>query len=181
MKSLFTVLIVGAIAALSWWILSTEQSKQSTETYSNHFIDLFINNFTLTSTDKLGETTYILNANRLEHYNDEDSSQILNPTIRFLQDEIRWLITAETGEIDNTHNLITLRDNVSMKQINSSDALIITTEAMSINSETRIIRSNEAVNIQNGSLQLKSDGMIYDGQMQQLKLLSNVSSVYAPL
>ena len=181
MKSRFTVLIVGAVAVLSWWLLSTEQSRQGTKTYSNHFIDLFINNFTLTSTDKFGKTAYTLNADRLEHYNDEDSSQILKPTIHFLQDDSRWLITAETGKIDNNHNIITLRDNVTMKQINSNDAFLITTETMSINSETKIIQSNEAVNIQNGSLQLKSNGMIYDGQQQKLKLLSNVSSVYAPM
>ena len=181
MKSRYTVIIVGATAVLSWWLLSTEQNKQSTETHDNHFIDLFINNFTLTSTDKFGNTAYNLKATRLEHYNDEDHSIIITPTIRLPQDDNDWLINATVGKIDNGHNLITLRNNVTMEQINSDDIFIITTEEMTIDTETNIIESSEEVNIRNGSLQLKSTGMIFDGQQKNLKLLSNVSSVYAPI
>jgi len=48
-------------------------------------------------------------------------------------------------------------------------------------STSEIIESDDEINIQNGSLKLRSDGMIFDSRKQQLKLLSNVSSVYAPL
>ena len=99
MKSRYTVLIVGATAVLSWWLLSTEQNKQSTKSVGNHFIDLFINNFTLTSSDKSGITAYTLKATRLEHYNDEDYSQVINPTIHLPQDDSGWLITATIGKI----------------------------------------------------------------------------------
>ena len=180
MKSRFTILIVGLIAVLSWWLLSTEQKKQSAEIYDNHFIDVFINNFTLTSTDRSGETAFTLHADRLEHYNDEDHSQIINPSIRLPQNDNRWLINAEFGEIDNQQSFITLRDNVTMKQIESDQIFVITTQAITIDTKSKIIKSDQEVNIQSGSLKLKSNGIHFDNQQQQLKLLSNVSGIYAP-
>ena len=180
MKSRFTILIVGVIAVSSWWLLSTEQQKQSTEIIDNHFIDIFINNFTITSTDESGKTAYTLRADRLEHYNDEEYSQIINPAIRLPQNDSHWLINAKFGEIDNQQSFITLRDNVTMKQIGSDTIFVINTQAMTINTISKIIESNKEVSIQNGTLKLTSDGIYFDGQLQQLKLLSNVSGIYAP-
>ena len=183
MKSHYTILVVGAVAMFSWWLLSTEQEKQSAKLHDDHFIDLFINNFTLTTTDESGSTAYILKADRLEHYNDEDYSQIINPRIRFPQDDSHWLIDAKFGEIDSKQDFITLHDNVVMKKIESiesNEIFIITTQAMTINAKSKIIESDQMVNITNGSLELESNGMHFDSQQKQLKLLSNVSGVYVP-
>ena len=180
MKSRYTILVVGAVAMFSWWLLSTEQKKQSAKLHDDHFIDVFINNFTLTTTDESGNTSYILKADRLEHYNDEEHSQIINPRIRLPQNDSHWLIDANFGEINSKQDFITLHDNVVMKKIESNEIFIITTQAMTINAKSKIIESDQMVSITNGSLQLESNGMHFDSQQEQLKLLSNVSGVYVP-
>lgn len=180
MKSRYTVLAVGATAVLSWWLLSTEQKKQSTQVQHDHFIDMFINNLTLTNTDKSGSISYTLKADRLEHYNDEEHSRIFNPVIRLPQNENSWLINARFGAIDNKQNFIKLHDNVTMKKIASDEIFIISSQTMTINAESKIIKSDQSVKINNGAFELESDGMYFDGQEKQLKLLSKVSGSYEP-
>lgn len=180
MKSRFTVPLVGFVAVFSWWLLSTEQKKQAAIIDDDHFIDMFINNFTLTSTDKSGNTEFTLKADRLEHYNDEDTSQIINPAITFPQRGGYWLISADYGEVDDEQTFINLHDNVTMKQIGLDKAFEIKTQAMTINTKSIVIESDQTVSIYAGSLTLKSDGMYFNGKDKQLKLLSNVSGVYAP-
>ena len=51
MKPRTSLSIVAIIALLSWWLLSTEQKKQTAELEEDNFIDLFIKNFTLRSTN----------------------------------------------------------------------------------------------------------------------------------
>ena len=178
MKSRLSVLVVGATAVLSWWLLSTEQKKQDTQTQHNHYIDVFINNLNLTNTDKSGSVSYTLKADRLEHYNDEEHSQIINPKIQY---DNHWLISAKFGEIDNKQNFIKLHDNVTMKKIESDEIFIISTQAMTINAKSKIIESDQSVNINSGAFKLKSNGMYFDGQKKQLKLLSSkVSRSFAP-
>lgn len=180
MKSRVTVFAVGIIALFSWWLLSTEQKKQIATTDDNHFIDAFINNFTLTSTDETGSPAYTLKADRLEHYNDQDTSQIIKPIINIPQQDNHWLITADFGEIDNKQSIIKLHDNVVMKQLVSDDIFELKTQAMTIDTQSQIIESDQTVKIWNGSLKLVSKGMHYNNASQQLKLLSDVDGIYVP-
>ena len=180
MKPRTSLSIVAIIALLSWWLLSTEQKKQTAELQEDSFIDLFIKNFTLRSTNETGNTVYTLKANRLEHYSDSETSLIFNPEINIPLQESHWLITADTGEIDNKQVFIRLLDNVVMKDTNSDTPFEIKTHSMTINTQTQIIESDQRVNIMNGTLNLVSNGMYYSNREKQLKLLSNVKGTYIP-
>ena len=180
MKSPLSLSIVAIIALFSWWLLSTEQKRQVAEPEEDKFIDLFIKNFTLSSTNESGNTVYTLKANRLEHYRDSEISQIFDPEINIPQAESHWLITAKTGEIDNKQILIRLKNNVIMKNTDSEVPFEISAQSMTINTETQIIESDQSVNIRNGSLNLVSNGMHYDNRERQLRLLSDVNGTYVP-
>jgi len=175
-----TVFAVGIIALFSWWLLSTEQKKQVSITEDDHFIDAFINNFTLTSTDETGRTAYTLKADRLEHYNDSEISLIFNPIINISQQQSSWSITADFGEIDNKQVNINLLENVIMKQLDSAETFELRTQAMTINTRSQIIESDKIVKIRNGSLDLVSKGMHYNNTDQLLRLLSDVDGIYVP-
>lgn len=180
MKSRFTVLVVGIIALLSWWLLSTEQKKQIVIEENNHYIDAFINKFTLTSTDKSGKTVYTLKADRLEHYYDQVTSRIIKPVIDIPHPDGHWIISADFGVIDDNQIILNLYDNVIMKQVASESALLIETQKMTINTQSQIIKSDQTIKIQDGSLNLVSDGMHFSNRDQRLKLLSNVNGTYVP-
>lgn len=178
MRSRVTVLAVGVVTLFSWWLLSTEQKKQIPASVTSRFIDAFINNFTITSTDETGQTAYTLKADRMEHYNDSENSFIIKPIINIPQENTHWQITADYGEIDKQQIYITLRDNVIMKQLQASEAFELKTSQMTINTQSQIIESGQKVEIQNGSLNLVSNGMYYNNEQKQLKLLSDVSGQY---
>ena len=178
MKSRVTVVVVGIVTLFSWWLLSTEQEKQYSVPKQDQFIDAFIKNFTLISTNESGQAAYTLKAERLEHYNDKNTSQITNPTIDIPQADSHWHIRADFGEIDDKQSFIQLHDNVIMKQIGSNEAFEIKTSHMTINTNSQIIESNQLVELQNGSLTLMSNGMRYNNAKKQLRLLSDVSGTY---
>lgn len=180
MRSRTTIIIVAIIALLSWWLLSFEQQKQIAKPEVNKYIDLFIKNFTLSSTDETGEIVYTLKANRLEHFSDSEISQIMHPQISIPHADNHWLITANKGEIDNRQVLIHLENNVIMKNIDTEAPFEIRAHSLTINTETQIIESDQSVNIQNGLLNLVSNGMHYNNRDKKLKLLSDVNGTYTP-
>lgn len=178
MKSRVTVIATGIIAFFSWWLLSTEQSKQSTAIIESHFIDAFIKNFKLTVTDEFGKTSYTLKAERLEHYNDRDNSTIINPVINIPQHASHWKIRSDFGEIDSNQVIIKLSDNVILTQLGTNEPFEIKTENITINTKSQIIESDQTVNIQNGPLKLISKGMRLNNVNKQLSLLSDVNGTY---
>lgn len=180
MRSRNTIIVVAIFALLSWWLLSSEQKKQDAQPDVVNYIDLFIKNFTLSSTNETGDTVYTLKAHRLEHYSDSETSQIIEPQISIPQQDKHWLITANRGEIDNRQVLIRLENNVVMRNIDSDLPFEIRTRSLTINTETQIIESDQSVSIVNGKLNLVSNGMHYNNTDKQLKLLSDVNGTYTP-
>ena len=180
MKRLFSLSII-IIAALIFWGSQTWEKKtaiKNLETSDPHYIDVFINDFTITAMSEDGKPDYILKAKRLEHYNDNDFAIISEPVIKLKQNDQLWSISALTGEIDDSHQRIILRDKVIVQQQGKTESIRLETEQLEIRPHEQIAKSSQRVRIIQREFNLQSKGMILNSATGEIELLGSVEGNY---
>jgi len=177
-KKQFTLVTLIVIALIGIWSVKQSPDEVAVVEKDPHFVDVYIKDFTLTSMNKNGQPDYILTADLMEHYKDTGESEITQPVFNIDRDDNAWVISARHGTIDDDNIWITLKENVVMLQKNADNPLQLRTSKMRFNTKTQIARSNQPIDIKQGALSLKSNGMIFDNINGKLELLADVNGTY---
>ncbi|MDH5387099.1 MAG: LPS export ABC transporter periplasmic protein LptC [Gammaproteobacteria bacterium] len=175
------LVFLSLIAALIFWGSQTWESKKAIsnlEISEPHYIDVFIRDFTITAMDENGKPAYTLKAELLEHYNDSEYAVIDKPVIQLSQGEHHWLISANSGEIDDDNQNIILRGSVVLQQKDKPQPIRLETEQLEIDTRQQIAKSMRTVSIIQQQFHLQSKGMILNNATGKLELLNNVEGSY---
>lgn len=178
MKKQFTLLTLIIIAVIGIWSVLEDPDEATAVAKNPHFVDAYAKNFTMTSINKDGQPNYTLTADLMEHFNDSGESEITQPVFNIDRDDNAWVISAKRGTIDDDNIWVTLNEDVVMLQKNSDNPLQLNTSQMRFNTKTQIARSNKRVDITQGELSLKSNGMIFNNLTSDLELLAGVNGIY---
>ena len=139
LEKILFVLLFGVLGLLSIWLQFgiIEQEQVVFDGNERHDPDYYIENFTATGMDKLGQRRYVLEAERLVHYPDDDTALLDNPHIIQYEDGAPPRHTySESGWISSDGNEVLLTGNVRVLQNpggeNGAGGGEITTEKMRI-------------------------------------------------
>ena len=181
MKSYIRLFIVLVLALLTWWL---QDFIQPTPTFIKqkdvHFPYYFMENFTTTSMNELGQIAYILKARRTEHFADDDSTDIYEPFIQIKDANGDWRITAQKAQVLTDKNIIHLYQNVHVIRSATTrrGPLSIQTEYLKINTATKIADTDEPAHLKTQNFELDTQGMVFDNSQGILKLKSNIKGTY---
>ena len=133
------ILLFGVLGLLSMWLQFGIIEKEQVEFDGNerHDPDYYIENFTAVGMDEKGIRRYVLEAERLVHYPDDDTALLDNPHIIQYEDGAPPRHTySESGWISSDGNEVLLTGNVRVIQNVSgeedSGQTVLTTEKMRI-------------------------------------------------
>lgn len=183
MRTTTSLIIVILLALLSWWLQDFWKETPIVRTVKDeHFPDYFMENFSITNMDRQGQPAYILTARRLDHFADDDSTEILQPHIVFKEAKGDWSISAERAHILKQNNIIHLYNNVTIVRTASDtqQPLSITTEYLKVHTDNKIAETDKLAHIKTTQLELDTTGMVFDNNNGILKLLSKVNGRYEP-
>jgi len=181
MKHFVRLGIFIALAIFAWSSITKFYSEdKGLLDKSRHYVELFMNEFEMTTMNEKGEPVYILNGTSLKRYNDSDDSQIQQPVFQLLLADNQWLVSADSATINDKSEIIKLNGNVVMQQQNVEPATTIRTQTLTIHTKTQIAKTRALVTVTQGNSQLKSNGMIFNNITSQLELTSNVNGYYSP-
>jgi len=180
MKRIISFSIFIVIAIIAWWSVSEDNSDKLQQAKTSRYVEIFMNDFELTSMNENGTPNYIINGQHLEKYNDSDITHIQQPVFRLLQQNGQWKINADNAIIDNNQETVLLKDNVVMQQQNTEPATTIRTQSLLIHTKTQIAKTQALVNITQGQSSINSNGMIFNNITSELELSSNVNGYYLP-
>ncbi len=182
MKSFIRFSFFIIIAIIVWWSVSADfsASRQLQQTSNEPYVDIFMNEFELTAMNETGTPAYILSGLRLQQFNNSDDTEITQPVFHLLQKNAQWKISADNAILNNKEHTILLKNNVLMQQQNIEPAINIRTQNLLVFTQTQIAQTQAAVEITQGSSQIKSTGMIFNNITSELDLSANVSSVLLP-
>ncbi len=181
MKGPLSLIIFLFLAIIAWWsITEKHEEEQLQQAKRKSYVEIFMNEFEITTMNENGSPNYILNGSYLQRYNDSDETEVQKPVFNLLQKNGQWKISADNAIINDKNETIQLNNNVIMQQQNIEPAITIRTQRLLINTKTQIAQTQTQVNITQGQSLLKAKGMIFNNLTSELELLSNVSGYYLP-
>jgi len=117
--------VLACLGLLSIWLQFGVMERQPVESFDGdqrHDPDYYMENFTAIGMDKQGRRKYILEAERMVHYPDDDTALLDNPHIIQYQPGMAPRHTySESGWMGPDGNEILLTGNVKVIQGKSSD------------------------------------------------------------
>jgi len=183
---LMPLILMGTLTLLTFWLVQkvTPPEKSSVERVRLHEPDYTITNGALSALNEMGNTKYRVLGNKVIHYDDDASIDILTPRIRLFQlDKAPVTVKSDTGHLDGDLTILDLIDNASIfrpaQAATSSQAATLRMLASStyfkvlINDD--IIETNKPITLEQGiSIMQSTEGGKFNNIEQSMTLLGQV-------
>ena len=178
------VLTVVGLSTLSWWmpIEQAPVSKLVTAPEKRHIADFYLTDFDLTTMNAAGHPRYYLQAKGLQHYADDDASQLQMPRLTVYRPAApAWLLSSDQAQVAAGGQSVLLQDNVKVQRLatNKRDTLELTTSALRVVPAKQYAETDQAVTIVTDLGITRAIGMQADLQQRRLQLLAQVRGDYA--
>jgi lipopolysaccharide export system protein LptC len=167
------------LALLTFWLDRAVRDEPSHPSGRRHDPDYLIHNFTSTSFNRLGLAETTITADRMLHYPDDDSTELVSP--RVVQErptQPRFTVRADRGVLAREGDEIFLYDNVYLVREPDADhpSTRMTTSFLHLLRDRSIVRTDREVTIVEGSRSLSGRGMEYNNDSREFVLHSDVTA-----
>ena len=183
---LMPLILMGVLTLVTFWLVqkNTPPEKSAVERVRLHEPDYTITNGALSALNELGVTKYRILGNKVIHYDDDASIDILVPRMRLFQvDKPPVTVKSDTGHLDGDLTILDLIDNASIfrpaQAATASQAATLRMLASStyfkvlINDD--IIETNRPITLEQGMSTMHSnEGGKFNNVEQSMMLLGQV-------
>lgn len=187
--SVYTAIILVVLAAAVYFSDSPEEILGTADTLENtaDIVPFAVAQGTTTTHFKEnGQISYTFNAQRLEHYRDENENPKIftlvdDPVLIIYQNDEPWFVRAKKGKINTISQQIELWQNVSVNHTTRDGITTnIFTARLDIDPIKKFAQTQEPVRITSDKVEMRGIGMTADLIEQELRLLSKVIGTYDP-
>lgn len=172
------ILLLGA----TWWLNTQVQEPTAASGKAlRHDPDYVVDNFTATTLDKNGKIRFVMSAQKMLHYPDDDTTLLENPRVFSYTPEYPPMrMTALKGEISSKGEEVILRNDVNIVRpafANRSE-LTFDTQMLRILPNQNIVNTDQPVKMQDARSVIHATGMELDSKARIVKFLSQVTSTH---
>lgn len=176
----FPIILMGLLAALTFWLERATQIDAAAPAQARHDPDYFVDNFTVQRFDLQGKLQHTVIARHMQHYPDDDSTDVVKPSITFHKNR-PTVITADTANIDSGGKTVLLKGNVrSVSQNVQGPPTEVSTAAMTVLTEEEIARTDVPVTITQGLSVMQGTGMLLNNKTRIHTLNGRATGTIAP-
>lgn len=179
---IFPIVLLGIIAALTFWLqaaLAPEEARPNRALA--HEPDAIAENFEIRRLDDKGQLKYRLNAPHLQHFPDDDSSEIRAPRlITYRQDAPPVTLIAGQARITAQGENVILTDKVEITRAATEQvpALVARTATLNVLPDAGTAQTDQPVEISQGASWVTGVGARIDNNASTFELLSQVRGQY---
>lgn len=179
-RSLTGLLLLLALAAVTWWLLSGENDIQPHDAEQTAKTpDYYFNDATITRLGKDGEPRLMLHAERIEHYPQPEHLTFKTITLHHTADDgTRWQVTAQHGAMPEGGKIITLRGDVHIERLQVKPRLTVDTDELTLNTKTNKAMTDKSVIIRQGVNQISGTGLTLWLNDSRIEIHSDVRGSY---
>jgi lipopolysaccharide export system protein LptC len=180
--SLFPLLLMLALAAGSFWLERAVQAPELDKSgRMRHDPDFIAENFNITKMNLAGKPEYVLFAERMLHYPDDDSTDIVAPRLVQAQNKASPIsIRSDSGTLSSRGEEAKLYGNVVVVREASKgqSEMRMQTEYLEVFPDRDFARTDKPVVITQDNSRLSGVGMEFDNKTQQFALQSRVQGTF---
>ena len=180
---LFPLGLMLVLALLTFWLDRAVRDEPSYPSNRRHDPDYLIHEFTSTSYNRLGSAETTVTAQKMLHYPDDDSTELLSPrVVQERPSQPRFTVRADRGVLAREGDEIFLYDNVLLLREPDAEhpATRLTTSFLHLLRDRSILRTDREVTIVEGPRSLSGRGMEYNNESREFVLHSDVTARFEP-
>ncbi len=181
-RSLFVRLLLLALAVISWFLVQSRQEEAEVYDPQDHRPDYWVRDLDTTELDDRGKPRYSLQAEKMVHFDDDDSTVLTEPRLTVLSPEKPpWRVNSNTGWVSEDRTLVLLSGDVTIKREGRGRLRPIraVTSQLRIKPEEKYAETDRHVRIDSYGDWLESDGAeIWFQEPVRMKFLSRVKARY---
>ncbi len=173
--------LLGLLGGTYWLNQQVQPGPDKPDRSNLHEPDAIVENFSAIQLSKEGTPRFIIAANKMEHFPDDDTTTLDVPRITILTPEHPPIHSvAKRGALSGKGDIIHLYEHVEILRNASAqrDELRAQTEYLRILPEKNLLNTDKAVSIAEGSNTLNATGLEIDNNAHTIKLISNVRGEY---
>jgi lipopolysaccharide export system protein LptC len=178
----FPLLLVAALAALTFWLERLVQPTTAPrDGTTRHDPDYIVENFVAVRMGPDGLRMHQLEASRMVHYPDDDSTHLEAPRLlKFEDDRMALSIKSRTALVSSEGKTVDFQDDVvAVREATGSQGeMTLTTELLHVVPDDDYARTDSPVKIVDANTQVTAVGLELIDQGKVVKLLSNVRGSY---
>lgn len=180
----FAIALLSLLAALSFWLDRTiSAGVPEPDGKSRHDPDAIAENFSVLQFDENGRVKYRLVAPYLEHFPDDSSSELKNPTLTsYRPDAPPTTLTSRNARVANDGETVYLWDDVTAVRDATSErpAMVARMPDLTVQHDTGVAHTDSPVEVTQGASWMKGVGMHLDNDTSTLVLQSRVTGLIHP-
>ena len=180
---LFPLALMLVLALLTFYLERIVREDETTPNKRRHDPDYIVTNFTATTFDAEGRPLSVLSATRMEHFPDDDTTELRAPrVVQTKPEEPRMTVSAERGAVSANGEEIFLYDNVVLVREADKERpeARLTTSFLHVLRERNLVRTDREVLIVEDSRSLSGRGMEYDNESRVFTLMADVRGRFEP-
>lgn len=177
----FPLLLLGALAALSFWLDRAVQLPPAPTGVARHDPDYIVYGLSAVRMGADGRTRSTLTSDKMLHYPDDDSTLLTTPRwVSYEPDAPPLTVTAREAVVSSNGENIYFRDNVRVVRAAHADhsELVLETSTLHVIPDKNIAETDRPVRITDANTVVNAIGLELNSETHVLKLLSQVKGTY---
>ena len=175
--SLFPVIVLTLLAGVSVWLdRGTQQDPGAKTDKTRHEADFSAERITLHRFDPTGKVQYILVADSMLHYADDESSELKNPRLNYLNRPEPVWVESRFASVNKDGTTVVLTDEVLVRRAAHAGKpeSTLRTEQMTVWPEDEKMRADKPVTLTQGQTVINAERMESDNIIGEVRLQGQV-------
>lgn len=175
--SLFPVIVLTLLAGVSVWLdRVTQQDPVGKTDKTRHEADFSAERITLHRFDPTGKVQYILVADSMLHYADDESSELKNPRLNYLNRPEPVWVESRFASVNKDGTTVVLTDEVLVRRAAHAGKpeSTLRTEQMTVWPEDEKMRADKPVTLTQGQTVINAERMESDNIIGEVRLQGQV-------
>jgi lipopolysaccharide export system protein LptC len=181
---IFAIFLLALLAGLSFWLKkAVEPPSDAPSAKTRHEPDAIAENFTIRQYDAAGRVARRLSAPYMEHFPDDDSSELKSPKlVRHKLDTPDMTLTGDRARVTSKGETVLLEDNVIATRAATAERqqLVARMPDLTVKPNDGVAYTASPVEITEGPSWMKGIGMHIDNDTSTFKLQSEVTGLLYP-
>jgi lipopolysaccharide export system protein LptC len=178
----FPLLLVGVLAALTFWLDRLVQAPAPARDGSaRHDPDYTVENFVAVRMGPDGLRLHQLEADRMMHYPDDDTTHLDAPRLyKYENEKVALSITAKEARVSSKGETVDFHNDVRAVRAATPEQseMVLTTDHLHVVPDDDYARTESPVRIVDANTQVTAVGLELNNKAKVVKLLSNVRGSY---
>ena len=180
-RALLLVALLAVVAALSFWFRVSYQRASAPPATAVRLPDYYLEGMERRELGSAGQLSSVLRAERLDHFNDDDSATLVRPSLEIYNDDgWSWLVQAESGWSNGTGTEVWLHGQVDIRHRDASGAvqLHVSTSELRVLPKEQYAETDRAATIREPRSVATGVGLHANLAENRVELLTQVTIQY---